>query len=106
MIHTKLHSFTRLVIWSALGALLVGYVLITPPAISGEMYRWVDEQGRVHLTDTPPQSKGALQELQGLSAERAQARLPTPVVSPYLSRVKLKMTRTKPGGTVVIDAAC
>ena len=76
MIHTKLHSFARLIIWRSLGALLVGYVSITPPAISGEMFRWLDEQGRVHLTDTPPQPKGVLQELKvyGFAADTGMAR--------------------------------
>src|SRR5882724_2728511 len=60
MMHARPHSFVRSVMWRSLGVLLVGYVSITPPAISGEMYRWVDEQGHVLLTDTPPKSKGAL----------------------------------------------
>ena len=55
--------FPTVIIWRSLGALLLAYVSITPPAIAGEMYRWVDERGHIHLTDTPPQSKGARQEL-------------------------------------------
>jgi clan AA aspartic protease (TIGR02281 family) len=103
MMHARPHSSIRSVMWRSLGALLVGYVSITPPAISGEMYRWVDEQGRIHLTDTPPQSKGALQEFKVYQPSvPGQAREPSgpPVAGPG----GVKMTPTKPGGTVVIDA--
>jgi clan AA aspartic protease (TIGR02281 family) len=103
MIHTKLHSFARLIIRRSLGALLVGYVSITPPAISGEMYRWLDEQGRVHLTDTPPQPKGALQELK-VYQPSVLGQAPEPSGPPVAGPEKVKMTSTNPGGTVVIDA--
>ena len=96
MIHTRPHSFVRSITWRSLGALLVAYVSITAPAISGEMYRWLDEQGRVHLTDTPPKSKGALQELK-VYQPTCQARLPEPRAHPSLGLVKVKMTSTNPG---------
>lgn len=103
MMHARPHSFVRSVMWRSLGVLLVGYVSITPPAISGEMYRWVDEQGRVHLTDTPPQSKGALQEFK-IYQPGVPGQVPEPSGPPVAGPGRVKMTPTKPGGTVVIDA--
>jgi clan AA aspartic protease (TIGR02281 family) len=86
----------------SLGALLVGCVSITSPAIPGEMYRWIDEQGHVHLTDAPPKSKGALQELKVYQPSAPdQAREPNG--PPVAGSGRAKMTPTKPGGTVVVD---
>jgi clan AA aspartic protease (TIGR02281 family) len=103
MLHTKLHFFATSTIWKSVGALLAGCVSITPAALCGEMYRWIDAQGRVHLTDTPPQSKSPLQEFKayqpnvsGQAAEPSSALLSEPG--------RVQMTRTKPGGTVVIEA--
>jgi clan AA aspartic protease (TIGR02281 family) len=103
MMHARPHSFVRSVMWRSLGVLLVGYVSITPPAIAGEMYRWVDEQGRVHLTDTPPKSKDALQELKVYQSS-VPGQAPEPSGPPASGPGRVKMTPTKPGGTVVIDA--
>jgi clan AA aspartic protease (TIGR02281 family) len=103
MMHARPHSFVRSVMWRSLGVLLVGYVWITPPAISGEMYRWVDEQGHVHLTDTPPKSKGALQEFK-VYQPSVPGQAPEPSGPPVAGPGRVKMTPTKPGGTVVIDA--
>jgi clan AA aspartic protease (TIGR02281 family) len=103
MLHARPHSFARSIMWRSLGALLVGYVSLTPPAIPGKMYRWVDEQGRVHLTDTPPKSKGALQELK-VYQPSAPGQAPEPSGPPVAEPGRVKMTPTKPGGTVVVDA--
>jgi clan AA aspartic protease (TIGR02281 family) len=103
MMHARPHSFISSVMWRSLGVLLVGYVSITPPAISGEMYRWVDEQGRVHLTDTLPNSKGALQEFKVYQSS-VPGQAPEPSGPPVAGPGRVKMTPTKPGGTVVIDA--
>jgi aspartyl protease family protein len=67
------------------------------------MYRWVDEQGRVHLTDTPPPSKGPLQELK-VYRPSAPNQAPDPGRGLIAAPGRVKMTRTQPGGTVVIDA--
>jgi clan AA aspartic protease (TIGR02281 family) len=103
MRHTKPLSFVRSVQWTALGALLIAYVSITSPAIPGEIYRWVDEQGRVHLTDTPPNSKGTLQELK-VYQPNAPGQTPAPSDPPVVAPGQVKITPTKPGGTIVIDA--
>jgi clan AA aspartic protease (TIGR02281 family) len=89
--------------WRSLGALLLGYISITPPAIAGEMYRWVDEQGRVHLTDTPPKSRSALQEYK-VYQPSAPNQAPEPSGPPMAGPGRVKMTPTKPGGTVIVDA--
>jgi clan AA aspartic protease (TIGR02281 family) len=103
MMHARPHSFSRSVIEKSLGTLLVGYLSITPAAIPGEMYRWVDEQGRVHLTDTPPQSKGALQEIKVYQPSTPD-QAPEPSHPPIAGPGRVKMIPTKPGGTVVVDA--
>jgi hypothetical protein len=36
------------------------FLLIASPAISAELYRWVDERGTVHLTDNPPDKPGKI----------------------------------------------
>jgi clan AA aspartic protease (TIGR02281 family) len=47
------------VLWLVAGALLVGGLAFAPRVQAGAMYRWVDAQGQVHLTDTPPPSTRA-----------------------------------------------
>lgn len=102
MMHARPHSFVKSAVWRSLGAMLVAYVSITPPAIPGEMYRWVDEQGRTHLTDTPPKSKGALQELK-VYQPSVPSQAPEPDGPSVAAPGRVKTTPTKPGGTVVID---
>jgi clan AA aspartic protease (TIGR02281 family) len=103
MMHARPHSFERSRRWIFFWALLGGYVSLNTAAIAGEMYRWVDEQGRVHLTDTPPKSRGPLQEFKVYRpSERGDAPEPSgpSVAEPGI----VKMTPTRPGGTVVVDA--
>jgi clan AA aspartic protease (TIGR02281 family) len=67
------------------------------------MYRWIDNQGHVHLTDAPPQSKGALQELKVYQPSMSEQ--PREPNAPLIAEPgSVKMTPTKPGGTVVVDA--
>jgi clan AA aspartic protease (TIGR02281 family) len=103
MMHARVHSFVRSATWRSLGALLIGFVSITPPAISGEMYRWVDDQGHLNLTDTPPKSKSALQEFK-VYQPSAPSQAPELSGPPLDGPGRVKMTPTKPGGTVVVDA--
>jgi clan AA aspartic protease (TIGR02281 family) len=102
MMRARPHVSSSSVVWISLWALLVGYVSINTPAIAGEMYRWVDEQGRVHLTDTPPKSKSVLQELK---VYQPSARDQAPELSgPSMSESGMvKMIPTKSGGTVVVE---
>jgi clan AA aspartic protease (TIGR02281 family) len=103
MIHASSHLLSPSVIGMFCWALLVGSVSIITPAIAGEMYRWVDEQGRVHLTDTPPKSKGPLQEFKVYQpSERGDA--PESSGPPIAEAGRVKATPTKPGGTVVVEA--
>jgi clan AA aspartic protease (TIGR02281 family) len=67
------------------------------------MYRWVDEQGRVHLTDTPPQAKQDLRDLQ-VYKSRETAEAPQNSGMPAVEAGKTHLTSTKPGGTIVVDA--
>jgi clan AA aspartic protease (TIGR02281 family) len=88
--------------WIALGALLVVFISIPMLARAGEMYRWVDAQGRVHLTDTPPKSKGALQDFKVYQpSEHDHA--PEPSGLPLADPGMVKLTPTRPGGTVVVE---
>jgi clan AA aspartic protease (TIGR02281 family) len=102
MMRARPHVSSSSVMWISLWALLLGYVSINTPAIAGEMYRWVDEQGRVHLTDTPPKSKSALQELK---VYQPSARDQAPELSgpPMPESGMVKMLPSKSGGTVVVE---
>src|SRR5262245_56814990 len=101
MIYPPVYAIGQFIIWRALWALLVGYVSMAPAVVSGEMYRWVDEQGRVHLTDTPPPSKGPLQELK-VYRPCAPNQAPESCRGLIVAPGSIKMTPTRPGGTVVI----
>src|SRR5262245_33140176 len=103
MMHARPQLGSRSALWIALGALLIGYVSTLTLATAGAMYRWVDEQGRVHLTDTPPKSKGSLQDLkiyQPSERDPAPQRSDRPLSEPGM----VKLTPTKPGGTIVVEA--
>jgi clan AA aspartic protease (TIGR02281 family) len=102
MIYTKLDVFAKVIIWKSLGALLLAYTSMTCPVTAGEMYHWVDEQGRVHLTDTPPPFKGPRQELK-VYLPSAPNQVPDSGRALIAEPGNVKMTPTKPGGTVVVD---
>jgi len=89
--------------WITLGTLLVGFVSSPTLANAGAMYSWVDEQGRVHLTDMLPKSKGALQEFK---VYQPSERDPAPELNdlPISEPGIVKLTPTKPGGTVAVEA--
>ena len=103
MIHTIPKAFSialkRIVFW----ALLVGCTSTAPVVSAGEMYRWVDGQGRIHLTDTPPPSQSGRQELKVYKPSEASP--PTgDTGTPAAEAGSAKLTPTKPGGVVVVDA--
>jgi clan AA aspartic protease (TIGR02281 family) len=89
----------RIAFW----ALLIGWVSIGTLVSAGEMYRWVDEQGRVHLTDIPPKSNS---DLQGLKVYKPSETSPEPEPSgiPSVEAGRAKLIPTKPGGVVVVEA--
>lgn len=68
------------------------------------MYRWVDEQGRIHLTDTPPQSKSGRQELKVYKPSEPSPPQPEDSSTSAAEAGSAKLTPTKPGGVVVVDA--
>jgi len=89
--------------WIALAVLLLVFASIPLHASAGEMYRWVDEQGHVHFTDTPPKSRQALKEFKVYQpSERDPA--PDPSELPMAEPGTVKLTPTKPGGTIVVEA--
>jgi clan AA aspartic protease (TIGR02281 family) len=102
MSHARLQSLMKAVMWKLLSTLLLGYVSLTPPAIPGEMYRWVDEQGHTYLTDTPPKSNAGLQQYK-VYQPNAPDDTSDPHAQPHAGPASVKMTSTKPGGTVVVD---
>jgi hypothetical protein len=103
MMHAKpialLSAHNRLVFC----ALLVGCTSTAPVESAGEMYRWVDEQGSIHLTDTPPQSKSGRQELKVYKSTEASPQTEDSN-TPAAETGSAKLTPTKPGGVVVVDA--
>jgi clan AA aspartic protease (TIGR02281 family) len=103
MMHTKPNAFLgalyRIVFW----ALLVGCTSPAAVVSAGEMYRWVDEQGRIHLTDTPPQSRSDRQELKVYKPSEASPQTGDNG-TPAAEAGSAKLTPTKPGGVVVVEA--
>jgi len=86
-----------------LWALLVGCLSLVSSVHAGDMYRWVDEQGRVHLTDTPPQAKRDLKDLQVYKSRETSGE-PKNSGMPAVDAGKANLTSTKPGGTVIVEA--
>jgi clan AA aspartic protease (TIGR02281 family) len=95
-----LSALNRFVFW----ALLVGCTSTAPVVSAGEMYRWVDEQGRIHLTDTPPQSKSARQELKVYKPREVSPPQTEDSGTPAAEAGSARLTPTKPGGVVVVQA--
>jgi clan AA aspartic protease (TIGR02281 family) len=86
-----------------LGILLVGWLSISPAVFAGDMYRWVDEQGRIQLTDTPPKSTRDLQELKVYKPSETSPP-PETAAPPTVDAGRAKLAPTKPGGVVVVEA--
>jgi clan AA aspartic protease (TIGR02281 family) len=96
-------TYQRSTMWLMLWALLAGGLSGVASVHAGDMYRWVDEQGRLHLTDTPPQAKRELQDLQVYKSREA-ADVPQTSDIPAVDAGRANLTSTKPGGTVVVEA--
>lgn len=95
--------YTRGTLWLSLWGLLVGLGAMTMPAAAGQMYRWVDDQGQVHLTDTPPTSQRQIHDLK-VYTPTTPSPPAHPSTSPAIDAGRAKLTATKPGGTAVVEA--
>jgi clan AA aspartic protease (TIGR02281 family) len=103
MMHTKPTAFLNALNSIAFWALLIGCTSTAPVVSAGEMYRWLDEQGRIHLTDTPPQSRRDRQELKVYKPSEASPQTGDNG-TPAAEAGSAKLTPTKPGGVVVVEA--
>jgi len=69
-----------------MGRLLAGVVLLLAwlPVHAAEVYRWVDEQGKVHFSDTPPPGMATeSEEVRGPQASSTpRANMPEPAPEP------------------------
>jgi clan AA aspartic protease (TIGR02281 family) len=102
MMHVLSMPYQRSVVYISLWALLVGCLLLGLHVHAGEMYRWVDEQGRLHLTDTPPPSSSVPQDLKVYRQSYISppsGRSDTPITEAGGT----KRSSTSPGG-VAVDA--
>jgi clan AA aspartic protease (TIGR02281 family) len=103
MVYAQLYRCSRAITWAPCWVVLVGLIASTAPALAGEMYRWVDEQGRLHLTDTPPKSRS---DLNDVKVYRPSERPLKPDSShvPVIETGRAKLTSTKPGGAITVEA--
>ncbi len=71
-----------------------------PPGHAAELYRWVDEQGHVSLSDTPPPSQGNRQDLK---VYRPETTSPPPESreTPAGHTAEAPPPATTPGGIMV-----
>jgi clan AA aspartic protease (TIGR02281 family) len=102
MIHTFSKPYRRSVLRIASWGLLVGCVWLGSHVHAGAMYRWVDAQGHIHLTDTPPPStpdRPGLKVYQPSGTSPSSAPRDTPAAEPGVTAAP----SPKPGG-VVVDA--
>jgi clan AA aspartic protease (TIGR02281 family) len=77
--------------------------MTSAPALAGEMYRWADEQGRLHLTDTPPKSGIDLRDVKVYRPGEPPSQ-PSSSTAPVVETGWAKLTSTKPGGAITVDA--
>lgn len=45
--------------WHHVLHLCISLLLVASPVMAGGIYRWVDENGKIHLTDSPPEQVAA-----------------------------------------------
>lgn len=57
--------------------LALAALLLSPPALSQEIYRWVDKNGVVHYSDQPNAPDAELMDLQAFGGQAEEARAPT-----------------------------
>jgi clan AA aspartic protease (TIGR02281 family) len=103
MMSKRPSRYARVAVWLPLWGLLVGLGTTTMPATAGQMYRWVDEQGRIHLTDTPPKSQSRVQDFKAYTPAGSSPAA-EPDSAPAIEAGRAKLIATKPGGTAVVEA--
>ena len=57
-------------------AWMIALVLVAGPAFAGELYKWVDKDGKVHYTDQPPPPEAKTAERKKLGDRPSEAQLP------------------------------
>ena len=103
MIFAPPSRYIRVTLWLSLWGLLVSLGAMAIPAAAGQMYRWVDEQGRLHLTDVPPKSQRDMQDLK-VYRPREPSPHPESSTDPAIEAGRARLISTKPGGTAVVEA--
>jgi clan AA aspartic protease (TIGR02281 family) len=103
MWHALLYRCASVTAWIPCWAVLVGSVTAAVPAFGGEMYRWVDEQGQIHLTDAPPKSRPDLQDLKAYRPSERPAQ-PDSRATPVVETGRAKLVATRPGGVIAVEA--
>jgi hypothetical protein len=102
MMHSVSPSAPRAVVWLSGWALLVGCLTLGPCVHAGPTYRWVDAQGQIHLTDTPPPS-GRDRTDSKVYSQGAPAPASEPRATPTVDTRGTPPPSAKPSG-VVVDA--
>jgi clan AA aspartic protease (TIGR02281 family) len=100
MKHTFSPSDSRAVVWLVGWPLLIGCLAFAPRVHGGPMYRWVDAQGQVHLTDTPPPSMRKQLDLK-VYAPSAPSPTAQPQDIPTANATEAPTPAPAPGGVVV-----
>lgn len=103
MMSMRACRYARVTVWWPLWGLLAGLGTAGMPAIAAQMYRWVDEQGRIHLTDTPPKPQSRLQDFKAY-APGGSSSPAEPSSAPGVEAGWARLIATKPGGTAVVEA--
>ncbi len=103
MMSMRACRYVGVTVWLPLWSLLVGLGTAAMPAIAAQMYRWVDEQGQIHLTDTPPKSQSRVQDFKAYAPGGASSPA-EPNSAPGVEAGWARLITTKPGGTAVIEA--
>jgi clan AA aspartic protease (TIGR02281 family) len=103
MMNTTPNVSRRALTWIVFWTLLVGGASTTTVVSAGEMYRWMDEQGRIHLTDTPPRSNGGRHDLKVYKPSMTSPQS-EPSDVPPAEAGGARLTPMKPGGVVMVEA--
>jgi clan AA aspartic protease (TIGR02281 family) len=94
---------SRSVVSISLSALLAGMALIHGLGVAGELYRWVDDHGRLHLSDTPPSATHELRELKVYEPREVPAE-PERAVSSGIDPGQAMLHPLRHGDGIVVEA--